>query len=414
MPIILQQQQIQDALADLDRAAQRTLKRPLRVRWHDGEVAHVHLLPVDLAEASPEQDLIVLSESPLDLNHTGSSVPCQTPLRLACWRDVNGHAVVHVVQTPAADDSASEISFIPTHEEIFSRHRGLIETDHLHSRRVAIFGVGSIGSSCAIELAKCGVGKIDLIDHDRLELHNIARHACGVEALGRRKVYAVRDLLLDKNPACRIESHHLDVLADPDITEQIVRQADVVLIATDNNASRLLINALCIHWNKQAIFGRAMTRACGLDVIRVRPGQSPCYQCLLDTILAGRNEEISTPRQAEALAYADHPVRAEPGLSNDLMPAIQIMVKLAMQHLLQKTDSELRSLDADLTADLYFWANRRTDEHPGLVPMGVQAGQPTILRWYGVDLAALPRCSTCAAADCRHATNCIERAQLSN
>jgi molybdopterin/thiamine biosynthesis adenylyltransferase len=318
---------------------------------------------------------------------------------LACRRDNRGELVVQVAQTPANDAGSHDVLFIPSHDELFSRHRGLIETDRLAGNRVAVFGVGSVGSICALELVKSGVGTIELVDHDRLELHNVARHACGVSSLGRRKVNAVRDLLLDKNPACRVETHDLDVLERPDVVEEIIQQADVVLIATDNNASRLLINSLCLQEPKLAVYGRAMTRACGLDVIRVRPGRSPCYQCLLHTILNNRVEEISGPRQAEMFAYVDRPVQAEPGLSNDLMPLAHLMVKLVIQHLLQETTSELRSLDQDLTADLYFWANRRTDQHRGLTPMGTQGNQPSVLRWYGVDLTALPRCPLCLAAN---------------
>ena len=395
MPVYVQRQQVQDALADLTRASQHSAKRRLRVRWFDGDVAHVQVMTTGSTNSSPGQDLLVVSDTELDLGSLDAVFPDQAPLRLACWRDARGEVVVRVVQTPATDPGSHDVLFIPSHDEIFSRHRGLIETDRLRAKRVAVFGVGSVGSTCAVELAKCGVGQIDLIDHDRLELHNVARHACGVSALGRRKVNAVRDLLLDKNPACQVQTYDLDVLERPDVVEEIVSTADVVLVATDNNASRLLINSLCLDAGKPAIYGRAMTRACGLDVIRVRPHQGPCYQCLLKTVLNGRTEEISGPRQAEMLAYADRPVQAEPGLSNDLMPLTHLMVKLTIQHLLQGTTSELCSLEEDLTADLYFWANRRTEQHRGLQPMGTQANQPTVLRWYGVDLTALPRCPLC-------------------
>jgi len=398
MPIYIRRQQVLDALADLARSRQHTAKQLLQVRWHDGDVAHAQIMAPISASPSPEQDLLVVSATELDLDSLDPVSAGQSPLRLVCWRDAQGDAVVRVVQTPATDAGSHDVLFIPGHDEIFSRHRGLIETDRLLAKRVAIFGVGSVGSTCAVELAKSGVGRFDLIDHDRLELHNVARHACGVSALGRRKVYAVRDLLLDKNPACQVETFDLDVLERPSVVEDIVRGADVILVATNNNASRLLINSLCLQERKPAIYGRAMTRACGLDVIRVRPHEGPCYQCLLNTVLNGRTEEVSGPRQAEMLAYADRPVLAEPGLSNDLMPLAHLMVKLAIQHLLQGTTSELCSLDEDLTADHYFWANRRTDQHMGMVPMGSQASRPTVLRWYGVDLLAVRRCQMCATS----------------
>lgn len=398
MPVYIHRQQIQDALQGVTRNGERTLKRAIDVRWVDDDVAHVQVMGVIGASPSPDQNLLVVSETELDLASLEGAATTRSPLRLVCWRDNHDEVIVRVAETPASDAGSHDVLFIPGHDEIFSRHRGLIETDRLRDKRIAIVGAGSVGSVCAVELVKSGVGAIDLIDHDRLELHNVARHACGVSALGRRKVNAVRDLLLDKNPGCQVATYDIDVLERPEMTERIVRGTDVVLVATDNNASRLLLNASCLQEGKVAIYGRAMTRACGLDVIRVRPHEGPCYQCLLHTVLNGRAEEISGPRQAETMAYSDRPVQAEPGLSNDLMPLAHLMIKLAIQQLLKGTTSELCSLDDDLTADLYFWANRRTEQHPGLTPMRTQGSRPTVLRWYGVDLSNLPRCPICSRA----------------
>ncbi|MCU1276015.1 MAG: ubiquitin-like modifier-activating enzyme 5 [Bryobacterales bacterium] len=395
MPIYVHKHDMEQGLAELAENGRRQLKRQLRVRWHDSEVAHVEVVKTAACNPNPSQDLVVFSDQALDLHSLGAGDAADS-LRLVVWRGADEEVIVSVAQCPYGDSATShDVHFIPNTNEIFSRHRGLLETDKLRDKRVLICGVGSVGSTCAVELAKCGVGQIDLVDHDRLELHNVARHACGVSDLGRRKVLAVRDLILDKNPSCEVNAHDLDVLERMDVTEQLIRGADVVLVATDSNASRLLINAVTVTEGRVAIYGRAMTRACGLDVIRVRPGAGPCYQCLIDTVLRGKREEVSTPRQAETLAYADRPVVAEPGLANDLMPLSQMMTKLSLQELLRGMSTELRNLDEDLTADLFIWSNRRTDQQQGFVPMGTQANRATILRWYGIDVSQVPRCALC-------------------
>lgn len=51
----------------------------------------------------------------------------------------------------------------------------------LEGKRVMIVGLGSFGSQIAIELAKAGVGSYSLWDFDRVELHNLARHTCGIQ-----------------------------------------------------------------------------------------------------------------------------------------------------------------------------------------------------------------------------------------
>src|SRR5579863_14824 len=59
------------------------------------------------------------------------------------------------------------VQTVPIREELFSRVHGLYETDVLKTKTVLIVGVGSGGSTIAIELAKAGVGNFILIDHDR-------------------------------------------------------------------------------------------------------------------------------------------------------------------------------------------------------------------------------------------------------
>ena len=83
------------------------------------------------------------------------------------------------------------VDIVPVKDELFSRFGGLLETNALADEKVAIFGQGSGGSHIAIELVKSGVGRFHLIDHDRLEVCNVARHQCDLADIGRLKVRAM-------------------------------------------------------------------------------------------------------------------------------------------------------------------------------------------------------------------------------
>ena len=91
------------------------------------------------------------------------------------------------------------VKYVPRKSELYTRSKGLLEVGALESKKVLIVGLGSGGAPIAVELAKAGVGHFILMDFDRIELHNIARHICGVNELGRLKVNAVKDAILLKN-----------------------------------------------------------------------------------------------------------------------------------------------------------------------------------------------------------------------
>src|SRR5207237_3839927 len=92
------------------------------------------------------------------------------------------------------------VQAVPIREELFSRVHGLYETNVLAGKTVLIIGVGSGGSTIALELVKAGVGNFLLVDPDRVEVANVVRHLCGLSDLGRFKTKAIRDLILEKNP----------------------------------------------------------------------------------------------------------------------------------------------------------------------------------------------------------------------
>ncbi|GAB4195511.1 MAG: hypothetical protein OHK0013_01740 [Sandaracinaceae bacterium] len=300
-----------------------------------------------------------------------------------------------------------EILRVPTKSDLFSRSRGLLETDALARRTVGIVGVGSGGSAIAVDLARAGVGRFVLVDPDRLELANLSRHVCGLSDLGRKKVDAVRDLLLDRNPHVAVTAHALDVLADPARARDALADVDLLIGATDDPRSRGWINRLALATGRTAIFGRALTRAYGGDVLRMRPHQGPCVACVYGAGL-DREEEITTEAQAaNAPAYVSADDRAalvQPGLAADIAPIANMMVRLALLELSRGTNAAITTLDTDLTADLYLWANRRERAYTDWHPMAFDSRTPSILRWYGASAERDPECIECA----RHDTRAVE------
>ena len=93
----------------------------------------------------------------------------------------------------------------------FSRTELLLGSDameRLANARVAVFGIGGVGTYTADALARSGVGAIDLIDDDNICLTNINRQLIATRStVGKLKVDVMKDRLLDINPNINVVVH---------------------------------------------------------------------------------------------------------------------------------------------------------------------------------------------------------------
>lgn len=290
-----------------------------------------------------------------------------------------------------------EVNFIPSREEMYSRSKGILEVDILSNKRVMIIGLGSFGSQIAIELAKAGIGKFALFDFDRVELHNLARHTCTIKDLGRLKTDAIKDAIIGKNKLAKIDLFPINISDNKDLLDEQVAKADLIICATDNNASRFQLTQSLLKFNKVALFGRAVTRAEGGDVFRHRPG-GPCYNCLVGSRAhAMATEEITDRSQLPAyVSEEDANAMIQVGLSSDIDPICNLIVKLALIELSRGKNSGIESLESELTYDYYLWANRRERRHAAWAPFNNAKNQPTILKWYGARIARDEHCPSCS------------------
>lgn len=306
---------------------------------------------------------------------------------------------------PYTNNIEIKIEYVPDKSNLYTRSKGLIEVGALEKKSVLIVGLGSGGASIAVELAKAGVGNFILVDFDRLELHNISRHIAGVNELGRLKTNIVRDAILAKNPYANISTYPIDMLSDISLIERLIIETDLVIAATDSLSSRYVLNSLIIKHKKVGIFGRAVTRAEGGDVLRVRPG-GPCYACLKGSQWYTQEDEITDLRRARELgvipAYTseeDANAMVQVGLSTDIAPINTMVVKLALQELSKGTECLISTLEQELDYDFYMWANRRELHFANWAPFNNNPGRkkPTILQWYGVKFP-----KNCDCNECKH------------
>jgi len=320
---------------------------------------------------------------------------------LVAGAGTNGSPSCRAIIVTPSRAVAADTRFVPRKSDLYARNAGILETSALATRKVVIVGLGSGGSPVALDLARAGVGYFTLIDFDRLELGNISRHVCGVSDLGRYKTLAVRDQILQKNPFAVVTTMELNVNQALRQVEDAVGESDLLIVASDNDQSRFNLNQMSLNTNKVALYGRAITRAAGGDVLRVRPWNGPCYNCVFSSgVIDGREEEMSQKRQAIAIlpAYVEpDKVNAmiQVGLSSDIAPIANMMVKMALVELSRGTESGISTVDEDLIADFYIWANRREEAYANWPRMGFTWTLPSILRWYGARVDRDPDCLVC-------------------
>jgi molybdopterin/thiamine biosynthesis adenylyltransferase len=164
-------------------------------------------------------------------------------------------------------------------DQLFARIAPLFDVGSLSDARVLIAGCGSGGGQVALQLAMSGIRKFALFDSDVLEAENVIRHVCGRRYLGQKKVDALADVLLDRNPRLEIERYPVDLMSCGDLTDQ-VRRSSAVVLATDNDPTRFRLNQVCVETKTPFVIGKVFTRGIGGEVFAYRPGEGGCLGCL--------------------------------------------------------------------------------------------------------------------------------------
>lgn len=118
---------------------------------------------------------------------------------------------------------------------------GALATEKLKRAHVAVFGVGGVGGYCTEALARAGVGKLTLIDPDRVSISNKNRQIIALDStVGRLKVDAMKDRILDINPDCEVCILPLFYTADSE-SEVDFSSFDYVVDAIDTVKSKIAI-----------------------------------------------------------------------------------------------------------------------------------------------------------------------------
>lgn len=147
----------------------------------------------------------------------------------------------------------------------------------LLSAKVLIIGAGGLGSPAALYLAAAGIGRIGIVDSDKVELNNLQRQILhSTKRVGRAKVESAKETIAALNPDVEVVPFKVRLTSENIL--DVIKDYDIIIDGSDNFPTRFLVNDACVLSGKPLSHG-GIFRFDG-QAMTIIPGKGPCYRCL--------------------------------------------------------------------------------------------------------------------------------------
>lgn len=141
-------------------------------------------------------------------------------------------------------------------------------------------GAGGLGSPALLYLAASGVGSIGIVDYDLVDSSNLQRQIIHKEeSVGKPKANSASSAIHSLNSLVSTRVHN--IVLDSSNALHVIKDYNVVVDATDNVATRYLLNDACVLLGKPLVSGSALRMDGQLTVYNHQGG--PCYRCVFPT-----------------------------------------------------------------------------------------------------------------------------------
>jgi molybdopterin/thiamine biosynthesis adenylyltransferase/rhodanese-related sulfurtransferase len=151
------------------------------------------------------------------------------------------------------------IQFTKDEYERYSRHIilpevGLEGQKRLKAASVLCIGTGGLGSPLLLYLAAAGIGRIGIVDFDRVDSSNLHRQIIHSKSwVGKPKIESAKNRILELNPTCQVDLYETRLSSENAL--DLVEPYDVVVDGTDNFPTRYLVNDACVLLDKPNVYG---------------------------------------------------------------------------------------------------------------------------------------------------------------
>ena len=171
---------------------------------------------------------------------------------------------------------------IPTKKEwiqaLDDRH-GIEFQKKISSTTVAVCGLGGLGSNIAISLARAGIGKLILIDFDKVDITNLHRQQYKANQIGMCKTEALQNNLKEINPYLETKIH--TICLDESNAKDVLADADIICEAFDNaEAKANIVNFVLSEMpDKYIVAASGMAGLDSANLIKTRKVSKRFYLC---------------------------------------------------------------------------------------------------------------------------------------
>ena len=174
------------------------------------------------------------------------------------------------------------VNLIPTKEEwskALSERHGEELQKKFSSATVAVCGLGGLGSNIAISLARAGIGKLILIDFDRVDITNLHRQQYKANQIGQYKTEALSENLKEIAPYIEFETH-TDRVTEENFAH-LLQDADIICEAFDNAEAKAMLTKLVLQTmpDKFLVAASGMAGMGSVNTVQTRKITSKFYLC---------------------------------------------------------------------------------------------------------------------------------------
>ena len=163
-------------------------------------------------------------------------------------------------------------------EALIARH-GIELHKRFSSVTVAVCGLGGLGSNIAVALARAGIGKLVLIDFDRVDVTNLHRQQYKINQIGMNKTDALSENLKEIAPYIEIESHTVRITEDN--AAELLKDADIICEAFDDVEAKAMLTNLVLEEmpDKFLVAASGMAGFGSANTIKTRKVMKHFYLC---------------------------------------------------------------------------------------------------------------------------------------
>ena len=164
-------------------------------------------------------------------------------------------------------------------KQIILKKVGLTGQKKIMSANVLILGLGGLGCPLLTYLAASGVGKIGIVDYDKVEISNLNRQTLfSTSDLGKLKVKQAKKVIFKLNKNIKVVPFEKKLTSKN--IDSILKRFDIICDGTDNYKTRYLINDYCVK-NKKILITSAISKFDGHLMNFNFKKKGPCYRCFM-------------------------------------------------------------------------------------------------------------------------------------